>query len=61
MVTTTMPRSASLLPSYMGSLPEPAPSAPPWIQKNTGAFRALAGAQTLRVRQSSLIPGRVQA
>ena len=49
-VTTTRPRSASFAPSYIGSLPEPVVSAPPWIQTNTGALRASAGAQTLSVQ-----------
>jgi hypothetical protein len=60
MVTTTMPRSASFAPSYSGSPPDPPLSAPPCIQKNTGAFFALTGAQTFRNRQSSLVFGRVQ-
>jgi hypothetical protein len=55
METTTRPREASAAPSYKPSLPEPLESAPPWIQKNTGALRAPAGAQMLSDRQSSLI------
>jgi hypothetical protein len=52
--TTTMPRSASLRPSYIGSRLDPVTSAPPCIHTITGAFFAFAGVQMLSVRQSSL-------
>ena len=55
MLTTTSPWAASRAPSYIGSLPEPPVSEPPWIHTNTGASFASAGAHTFKDRQSSLV------
>ena len=49
-----------VVPSYKASLLDPVVSAPPCIQKKTGALRAPVGAQIFSVRQSSLIGTGVQ-
>src|SRR5689334_2025379 len=59
MVTTIAPAaSASFCPSYVVSAPLPRVKPPPWIHSITGTafFAAAAGAHTLSVRQSSLVP-----
>ncbi|MBP1635329.1 MAG: hypothetical protein H6Q10_1903 [Acidobacteria bacterium] len=55
-MTSTIPLRANAWPSWRGSEPPPAANPPPWIHTMTGRRSpALAGVQTFRLRQSSLL------